>query len=235
MEQFTKLLEEKGISLSPHQLKQFHTYYELLVEWNKKMNLTAITEKDDVYLKHFYDSITPGFYYPFSEHQSLCDVGSGAGFPSIPLKIVYPEIKVTIVDSLKKRLTFLQEVIDKLALKQVTLYHDRAELFAKKPDIRESFDIVSARAVAHLSVLSEYCLPLVKVGGQFIALKGAQAKDELKNSEHALTVLGGKISKLESLVLPEENSLRHIIFIEKNKQTPKKYPRKPGTPSKSPL
>jgi len=233
---FNQVLKEKGISLSPLQLNQLHKYYELLIEWNEKMNLTAITDEKEVYLKHFFDSLTTSFFYNFSEgHKSVCDVGSGAGFPSIPLKIVFPNLNVTIVDALNKRLHFLRALVDALQLSDVALFHDRAETFGRKAEFREQFDVVTARAVARLTVLSEYCLPLTKIGGVFIAMKGANGKEELLEAENAIHLLGGKLDRTESLLLPEEESHRYLFFINKTKPTPKKYPRKPGLPSKEPL
>ncbi|WP_342047006.1 16S rRNA (guanine(527)-N(7))-methyltransferase RsmG [Bacillus sp. OTU530] len=234
-QQFQNMLQEKGISLSPEQMQQFERYYELLIEWNEKMNLTAIVEKEEVYLKHFFDSITAAFYHDFSKPLSLCDVGAGAGFPSIPLKICFPELKVTIVDSLQKRITFLNQLATDLNLKNVAFYHDRAETFGRREEIRESFDIVTARAVARLSVLSELCLPLVKVGGAFIAMKGAAAKEELESGKHAVQVLGGEVKQISTFQLPVEESERNILYIEKKRKTPKKYPRKPGMPNKVPI
>ncbi|HWJ77207.1 MAG TPA: 16S rRNA (guanine(527)-N(7))-methyltransferase RsmG [Niallia sp.] len=235
-EQFIKMLAEKGISLSEKQLKQFEIYYETLVSWNEKMNLTAITEKPEVYLKHFYDSVTAGFYYDgFQSTVHLCDVGAGAGFPSIPLKIVFPNLRITIVDSLKKRINFLEHLASMLELENVRFIHDRAETFGQNKEFRESFDIVTARAVARLSVLSELCLPLVKIGGTFVAMKAASAKDELDAGKKALTLLGGKLEATHSFVLPYEESERNILIISKEKATPKKYPRKAGTPNKEPI
>ncbi|MGD6782365.1 16S rRNA (guanine(527)-N(7))-methyltransferase RsmG [Sutcliffiella horikoshii] len=234
-EQFISLLEEKGISLSSQQLSQFDTYYKLLVEWNEKMNLTAITDEEEVYLKHFYDSTTASFYVDLNQELSLCDVGAGAGFPSIPLKICFPNLKVTIVDSLNKRITFLQNLANELGLKNVHFVHDRAETFGKNADYREKFDLVTARAVARLSVLSELCLPLVKEGGMFVPMKAAAASDELEKGKKALQILGGKLEKVHSFSLPLEESERNILIINKIKSTPKKYPRKPGTPNKQPL
>ncbi|WP_404446670.1 16S rRNA (guanine(527)-N(7))-methyltransferase RsmG [Sutcliffiella horikoshii] len=233
--QFISLLEEKGISLSSQQLSQFDTYYKLLVEWNEKMNLTAITDEEEVYLKHFYDSITASFYVDLTQELSLCDVGAGAGFPSIPLKICFPNLKVTIVDSLNKRITFLQNLASELGLKNVHFVHDRAETFGKNADYREKFDLVTARAVARLSVLSELCLPLVKEGGMFVPMKAAAASEELEKGKKALQILGGKLEKVHSFSLPLEESERNILIINKIKSTPKKYPRKPGTPNKQPL
>ncbi|WP_085522437.1 16S rRNA (guanine(527)-N(7))-methyltransferase RsmG [Tuberibacillus sp. Marseille-P3662] len=235
MDTFVNLLQEKGLSLSPTQLKQFDTYFHLLVEWNQKMNLTAITDEKEVYLKHFYDSMTPAFFQPSFSSAHLCDVGAGAGFPSLPLKIVFPELRVSIVDSLKKRTHFLETLVEKLGLEGVELYHDRAETFAHHPNHREQYDVVTARAVARLSVLSEYCLPLVKPAGQFISLKGASAKEEVKGADEAIQLLGGHVENIHPLLLPNEESHRHIIIINKQKKTANKYPRKPGTPIKNPL
>ncbi|WP_461611235.1 16S rRNA (guanine(527)-N(7))-methyltransferase RsmG [Cytobacillus kochii] len=234
-EQFVHLLEEKGISLSKQQMEQYELYYSTLVEWNEKMNLTAITEKDEVYLKHFYDSISAAFYYDFNQPLKVCDVGAGAGFPSIPLKIAFPQIQVTIVDSLNKRIGFLNHLAEELGLDHVEFVHDRAETFGKNKKYRESFDLVTARAVARLSVLSELCLPLVKVGGTFLAMKGAGAEQELYKANKAITTFGGKLIDSHTFTLPEEESERNILVIKKEKSTPNKYPRKPGTPNKSPI
>jgi 16S rRNA (guanine527-N7)-methyltransferase len=235
IEQFTANLQEKGVDLSEKQLDQFETYFTTLVEWNEKMNLTAITEKTDVYLKHFYDSITASFFFDFSKPFHLCDVGAGAGFPSIPLKIVFPHIEVTIVDSLNKRISFLNHLANVLNLENIHFVHDRAETFGVNPAYRESFDVVTARAVARMSVLSEFCLPLVKVGGHFLAMKALHAKEELDTAQKAISTLGGKLEKVHTFTLPMEDSERSILIIKKEKQTPKKYPRKPGTPGKSPI
>lgn len=235
IEQFALQLKEKGIELSSLQLQQFETYYELLVEWNEKMNLTAITEKEDVYLKHFYDSVSAAFYFDFTKPYKICDVGAGAGFPSIPLKICFPNLQVSIVDSLNKRISFLEHLAASLQLTNTTFYHDRAETFAQKADQRETYDIVMARAVARMSVLSELCLPLVKPGGTFIAMKAASAGEEIDIGKKAISAMGGKLEQVHPFLLPEENSERNIIIIQKVKQTPRKYPRKPGTPNKMPI
>ncbi len=235
MSSFNDLLKEKDIELTPIQSQQFHIYFEQLVEWNEKINLTAITQEQEVYLKHFYDSLTPSFAFDFQRSLTLCDVGAGAGFPSLPLKILFPQLKITIVDSLNKRITFLETLIESLGLKDVTLYHDRAETFGQNPKFREQFDLVTARAVARLNVLSEFCLPLVKMGGTFIALKGAVGEEEVKESQAAIERLGGHLQHIHSIRLPEEESQRQIIYIDKMKPTPKKYPRKPGLPTKQPL
>ncbi|MFP3420422.1 16S rRNA (guanine(527)-N(7))-methyltransferase RsmG [Bacillus sp. SIMBA_154] len=235
IDQFKAALEEKGITLSPVQLEQFETYFRMLVEWNEKMNLTSITEKEEVYLKHFYDSISAAFFIDFHNVTTICDIGAGAGFPSIPLKICFPHLHVTIVDSLQKRITFLNELAKGLNLQETTFYHDRAETFGQRKEKRESYDLVTARAVARLSVLSELCLPLVKKEGLFVALKASAADEEMQAGKKAVTVLGGEVVEKHSFVLPLEESERNIIVIEKKKQTPKKYPRKPGTPNKSPI
>ena len=234
VEWLSKKLSEHGIELSETQKEQFQTYYQLLVEWNEKMNLTSITEEHDVYLKHFYDSITPSFYYDFDGELSICDVGAGAGFPSIPLKIVFPELKVTIVDSLNKRIQFLNHLAAELGLQDVSFVHDRAESYGKGA-YRESYDIVTARAVARLTVLSELCLPLVKKGGQFIALKSSKGEEEMQEGNFAINILGGNVKETFSFELPEDAGERQMIVIDKRRQTSKKYPRKPGTPNKSPL
>ncbi|PTH07717.1 16S rRNA (guanine(527)-N(7))-methyltransferase RsmG [Staphylococcus capitis] len=234
VEWLSKKLSEHGIELSETQKEQFQTYYQLLVEWNEKMNLTSITEEHDVYLKHFYDSITLSFYYDFDGELSICDVGAGAGFPSIPLKIVFPELKVTIVDSLNKRIQFLNHLAAELGLQDVSFVHDRAESYGKGA-YRESYDIVTARAVARLTVLSELCLPLVKKGGQFIALKSSKGEEELQEANFAINILGGNVKETFSFELPEDAGERQMIVIDKRRQTSKKYPRKPGTPNKSPL
>ncbi|RFU62505.1 16S rRNA (guanine(527)-N(7))-methyltransferase RsmG [Peribacillus glennii] len=235
IEQFQQLLKEKGIDLTPFQLEQFEIYYRLLLEWNEKMNLTAITDKEEVYLKHFYDSISAAFYFDLSKPYKLVDVGAGAGFPSIPLKIVFPQLHVSIVDSLNKRISFLEHLAKSLKLENVGFFHDRAETFGQKAEHREAYNIVTARAVARMSVLSELCLPLVKVDGTFIAMKAASTKEELDNGKKAITTLGGEIEQIHHFLLPLENSDRNIITIKKVKPTPKKYPRKPGTPNKTPI
>ncbi|WLS85110.1 16S rRNA (guanine(527)-N(7))-methyltransferase RsmG [Lactobacillus apis] len=236
-EQFVQELSKRNFKLSEKQINQFNQYFTSLIEANQHVNLTRITEENDVYLKHFFDSITPLLMFDefFKSGSNLCDIGAGAGFPSIPLKIIKPEIKVTIVDSLGKRLTFLQELVDKLDLKDVTLVHGRAEDVGQNKQYREQFDLVTARAVANMAVLSEYCLPLVKKGGSFIALKGPKADDELKDSQKAITTLGGKVSEAEELQLPYSDEERTLILVQKVKMTPKKYPRQAGTPHRKPI
>ncbi|GEK92189.1 16S rRNA (guanine(527)-N(7))-methyltransferase RsmG [Alkalibacterium kapii] len=235
-EEFQSELKKRNIPITEEKMQQFESYLKLLQEWNEKINLTAITQREEVYLKHFYDSLTAGLYVDFSKGvHSLCDVGSGAGFPSIPLKIIYPELEITIVDSLKKRITFLEQIVSELNLKGVSLYHDRAETFGQNKQFRASFDFVTARAVARMSVLAELCLPLLKKKGTFIAMKAAHAPEELTEATRAIGLLGGKVRETQSFKLPEDAGERTIILIDKKKETPNKYPRRPGTPNKSPL
>lgn len=233
--EFREALADKGILISDEQMEQFKTYYELLIDWNSRMNLTAITEKEEVYLKHFYDSISTAFYFDFSKPITLIDIGAGAGFPSIPLKIVYPYVDVTIVDSLKKRITFLETLGEALNLQQVSFLHDRAETAGRNPQLRDQFDIAISRAVARMPVLTELCMPFVKQGGQFIALKGMQGEEELKEAGRAVQALGGSPSSSYAFLLPGDDSERVLIVTHKDKKTPRKYPRKPGTPNKQPL
>lgn len=234
-EQFRKMLSDKGIQLTDKQMDQFAIYYQVLVDWNEKMNLTGITDRDEVYLKHFYDSLTAGFYMDIMSDLQICDVGAGAGFPSIPLKIIYPHLKITIVDSLKKRITFLENLANELKLDNVTFVHDRAELFGHHPQMRAGYDVVMARAVANLAVLSELCIPLCRQGGTFLSMKGSKTDEEVQHAKNAIHKLGGASPTIQTFTLPEENSERSIILIRKQKQTPKKYPRKPGTPMKNPI
>lgn len=237
-EEFAAALAAKGITLTVAQQAQFASYYDYLVSENQKMNLTAITAEPEVYLKHFYDSVAPLLELPAMRTQTvtLCDVGAGAGFPSLPMKILNPNLQITIVDSLQKRIDFLGRLCERLNLKGVTLVHDRAETFAgKKSPYREKFDVVTARAVAALPVLAELCLPLVRVGGQFIALKAAQAPSELTAAKPALNLLGGQLQTDIAFDLPVLNESRHLLIIDKVGVTPKKYPRKPGTPAKQPI
>lgn len=232
---FQQLLEEKGISLTSKQIDQYETYFKLLVEWNEKMNLTAITEKGEVYEKHFYDSISASFFYPFSNVETLIDIGAGAGFPSLPIKIIYPQLRVTIVDSLNKRISFLEHLCKEVGLDHVTCIHGRAEELGVNPEYRDQYDCVTARAVARLNVLSEYCLPFAKVGGTFLVLKGSDASSELNEAKKAIKLLGAKTRKMESLLLPSDQAERSIIIIDKVSPTPKGYPRKAGTPAKKPI
>ena len=233
-EQFYSAVKEKvGIELTELQKEQYRKYYDLVVEWNQKINLTAITEEDEFYTKHFFDSISLAFFKDYSNIESICDVGSGAGFPSIPLKILYPNLKVTIVDSLNKRIKFLNLVKDELGLSDCNFVHARAEEFGQNKDYRENFEIVTARAVARLNVLAELCLPLVKKGGYFLSLKAQKAEEETKEAINAIKLLGGKLE--QDLEFDIEGEERHILEIRKAKETPNKYPRKAGTPNKKPL
>lgn len=233
--QFIEALAAKGIELSDEQIAQFRKYFELLVEWNEKMNLTAITDLEGVYLKHFYDSISPSLYFDFTKVKSVCDVGAGAGFPSIPIKICFPHLHVTIVDSLNKRITFLNHLSEELGLDHMEFVHARAEEFGQNVKYREKFDVVTARAVARLSVLSELCIPLAKQGGSFVALKAAAGAEELKDAKKAISTLGAALKEEFSFLLPVEESERSLFVFDKIKQTPKKYPRKPGVPNKTPI
>ena len=234
---FAEILAARGaeaqLSFTEEQLAQFTRYYELLVEINKVMNLTAITEPEEVAVKHMVDSLLA--YEDGMQGKTLVDVGTGAGFPGVPLKIYCPSLKVTLVDSLGKRLRFLQQVIDELGLKGIRCEHLRAEDAGRSKKHREQYDYVTARAVARLSVLSEYCLPLAKKGGQFIALKGSRFAEEIEEGEAAVKILGGKIISAEPVKLPGLDDGRAIIKIAKIKATPAQYPRKAGTPEKQPL
>ncbi|MEK4231227.1 16S rRNA (guanine(527)-N(7))-methyltransferase RsmG [Solibacillus sp. FSL H8-0538] len=234
-QQFIEALKEKGIELTDTQIAQFNKYFELLVEWNEKMNLTAITDLEGVYLKHFYDSISASFYFDFTQVTTVCDVGAGAGFPSLPIKICFPHLHITIVDSLNKRITFLNHLSEELGLENVSFVHSRAEDFGQNSKYREQFDVVTARAVARLSVLSELCLPLAKQGGYFVALKAAAGSEELKDAKKAIATLGASLKEEFAFHLPVEESERSLYVFDKIKATPKKYPRKPGLPNKTPI
>lgn len=234
---FAEELANYGFKLSSKQKEQFATYYNKLIEFNKKVNLTRITDKNEVYLKHFFDSITPLLEFSdlFKGEKSLCDVGAGVGFPSLPIKILCPDLSITIVDSLGKRLKFLDELVSDLSLDKVTLVHSRAEDAGQNKNLREKFDLVTGRAVARMSVLSEYCLPLAKVDGYLVALKGPKAQDELAEAKNAIEVLGGSVKEVKELTLPDTDDERTLIVVKKVKATPKKYPRQAGTPNRKPL
>lgn len=232
---FDKKLGELKIVLTDNQKQQFEKYYELLVEWNKVMNLTGITEYEEVNEKHFVDSVSIVMAIDITNVDNLIDVGTGAGFPGIPLKIVFPHLKVTLLDSLNKRIKFLDEVIDKLGLTGVETIHGRAEDFAKQKDYREKFDLCVSRAVANLSTLSEYCLPFVHTGGMFIPYKSGEIVEELNQSKHAVSLLGAEIKEVVKFTLPGSDIGRSFVKIKKIKATPKKYPRKAGLPAKEPL
>ena len=234
-ETFYSLLDQQNINLTDQQKAQFERYFELLVEWNQKINLTAITEKEEVYLKHFYDSIAP-ILQGLIENQEikLLDIGAGAGFPSLPMKILYPQLDVTIIDSLNKRINFLQLLAEELDLEGVHFYHGRAEDFAQDKHFRAQFDIVTARAVARMQVLSELTIPYLKVGGKLLALKASNAPEELTEAKNALTLLFSKVEDNISYTLPNGDP-RYITVVDKKKETPNKYPRKAGMPNKRPL
>lgn len=232
-EKFEKGLEELGISLSEEQIGQFLTYYEMLVEKNKVMNLTAITEFDDVIEKHFLDSLSLIKVCDLNRELSVMDMGTGAGFPGIPLKIAFPKLQVTLADSLNKRILFLQEVIDELGLNGVEAIHARAEELGKNKSYREQYDLVVSRAVANLASLEEYCVPFVKIGGSFISYKSGEIEEEVENAKNATFLLGGKVKNVYKFDLYEQK--RSFVVIEKCKGTPKTYPRKAGTPTKTPL
>lgn len=236
-ERFNEIMREKTrfqeFSFRVEQIEQFFEYMNLLIEWNKKMNLTAITDPEEIILKHFIDSIT--ILKDIPDNSKLVDVGTGAGFPGIPLSIMNPTLKITLVDSLNKRLIFLEEVVKKLKLENVEIIHARAEEFGQNKKYREKFDVATSRAVANLATLSEYLIPLVKLNGKVISMKASDAREEIKQAQNAVKILGGKITEIKEFTLPESDIGRTIIIINKEKLTPSKYPRKPGTPSKEPI
>ena len=232
---FYNLLAEQNLPLSDQQKEQFERYFELLVEWNEKINLTAITDKDEVYLKHFYDSIAPILQGLIpNETIKLLDIGAGAGFPSLPMKILYPQLDVTIIDSLNKRINFLQLLAQELDLDGVHFYHGRAEDFAQDKSFRAQYDFVTARAVARMQVLSELTIPYLKIGGKLLALKASNAPEELTEAKNALNLLFSKVEDNLSYTLPNGDP-RYITIVEKKKETPNKYPRKAGMPNTRPL
>lgn len=234
-EEFYLALESHQIFLTDYQKDQFKTYLETLIEWNQKINLTAITDLDEVYLKHFYDSIAPILQgYITNQPIKLLDIGAGAGFPSIPMKIICPELDVTIIDSLNKRINFLNLLADKLNLTNVHFYHGRAEDFGQDKNFRGQFDIVTARAVARMQVLSELTIPFLRIKGQLIALKAQAADQELSDAKKALATLFSQVDLNQHYQLPNGDS-RYITIVEKKKETPNKYPRKAGLPNKKPL
>ena len=225
--------KKNGMELSDKQIAQFNLYYELLTAKNKVMNLTAITEYNDVVRKHFIDSMMISRVLDMKKINSLCDVGTGAGFPGIPLKIVYPHIQLTLVDSVGKRVNFLSEVVEKLGLEDVETIHSRTEDLAHNQKYREKYDMVTARAVASMNVLAEYCIPYAKIGGYCAAYKSGNIEEEIENAKNAVKILGGKIEKTDVFEIYEMG--RSIVLIKKASSTPKMYPRKAGTPSKNPL
>lgn len=237
LEQFKKDLAFFEIDLSEKQIDQFMIYYELLVEWNSFMNLTAITEFDEVMKKHFIDSLSLVKAYERIRNDEIevIDIGTGAGFPGIPLKIAFPQIKITLLDSLQKRIKFLGEVTERLELRNIEFIHGRAEDFAKQNGKREKFDLCVSRAVANLSSLSELCLPYVKIGGYFISYKSEKITEEAAAAEYAIKILGGRIKEQKDFILPDSDIYRNLFIIEKVRNTPVRFPRKAGTPAKEPL
>lgn len=235
---FNKGLEELGIELSNDQIEQFIKFYEMLVEKNKVMNLTAITEFEEVIVKHFIDSLALVKVIDkdrLSDDINIIDIGTGAGFPGIPLKIAFPEIKITLLDSLNKRINFLREVSEELGFENIDFIHGRSEDFGKNPQYREKFDICVSRAVANLATLSEFCIPFVKVGGSFVSYKAGDCGEEVSTSTKAVDKMGGKIKKQLEYVVPTSDLNRVLLLIEKEKATPKSFPRKAGTPAKEPI
>ena len=230
---FLELANKININLTEEQIDKFYKYMKLLLEWNEKINLTAITDENEIILKHFIDSLTSLKY--IKENDNIIDVGTGAGFPGIPIAIMMPNTKITLLDSLNKRINFLNEVIKELNLKNVETIHSRSEDCGKDILYREKYDISIARAVANLSTLSEYLLPFVKIDGKMICMKGSEVEEELNNSKYAIKELGGEISLQDEFCLPDTDIKRNIIVIKKIKYTPKLYPRKAGLPSKEPL
>lgn len=232
---FEKDTAELGIQLTDLQFQQFYTYYELLTEWNRFMNLTAITEFEEVMKKHFTDSLSLVRAYDLSKPVSVIDIGTGAGFPGLPLKIAFPGLRVTLLDSLNKRVKFLDEVIEKLGLDNIDTIHGRAEDFSRPDKLREKYDLCVSRAVANMTTLSEYCLPFVKPGGQFISYKSEKILQEADTAKHAIFLLGGKIKEQVEFYLPNSDIYRNLFVVEKVQSTPIRYPRKAGLPAKEPL
>ena len=232
---FDRKLNQLGIVLTEEMKEQFDRYYEMLVEWNKVMNLTGITDYDEVNDKHFLDSLAIAKVQDMGKISTVIDIGTGAGFPGIPLKIVYPHLKVTLLDSLNKRIKFLNCVIQELSLENITALHGRAEDYAKKAEYRESYDLCVSRAVANLATLSEYCLPYVEKGGLFISYKSGEIDEELQRSEKAFSILGGKVESVEKFCLPDSDIARSFVKIRKERNTPGKFPRKAGLPAKETL
>ena len=238
MSQIEELLAESckkiNIELTEKQIKQFIDYKDMLLEWNEKFNLTAITDEREIVLKHFVDCLAISAGAELAG-KKIIDVGTGAGFPGVPVKIAFPDIQMTLLDSLNKRITFLEELKNKLGLENVTCIHSRAEDGGTDKNLREGFDLCISRAVANLAVLSEYCLPFVKVGGYFISMKGSDVKDELNESEKAIKVLGGEVKEVKLINIPETDINHSLIVIKKIKPTPSKYPRKAGKAKKEPI
>lgn len=236
-DRLSRELNRFSIILENSQINQFYQYYELLDEWNKVMNLTAITDQNEVITKHFVDSLAlvKAMGEISTKEFKIIDIGTGAGFPGIPLKIAFPQLKITLMDSLNKRIKFLNEVIEQLGLKEITAVHSRAEDLGRDKDYREQYDLSVSRAVANLSTLSEYCMPFVKPGGFFISYKSGKIEEELSSAKHAIFLLGGKVNRIESFTLDGAEAERTLIKIEKVSEISKRYPRKAGVPGKEPL
>ena len=230
-----KAAQDVGLELSEEKYEQFIKYMRLLQEWNEKINLTAITEDEEIIKKHFIDCIKAFKRDEFKKADTLIDVGTGAGFPGLPIAIMREDLNVTLLDSLNKRINFLNTVVSQLGLKNVTTIHSRAEDGARKPELRENFDIATSRAVANMTVLSEFCLPYVKVGGHFVALKGPAIEEELKASKNALGVLGGRLKEVIELEIEDTDLKHNVVIVSKEKECPNSYPRKAGIITKKPL
>lgn len=232
-EELARKVNKLNINLEEEQIENFYKYMELLIEWNEKINLTAIIEPSEIIVKHFVDSLSIQKY--ISDNDEVLDIGTGAGFPGIPLKISKKDTKITLLDSLNKRIIFLQNVINELGLKNIQAVHSRAEEFANLKETREKYDIVTSRAVARLNVLLEYMLPFTKINGHCICMKASDIDEEVKEAEKAVELLGGKIEEIDTITLPESDIERKIVIVKKIKETPKKYPRKVGMPAKDPI
>lgn len=232
-EKIKEYMNKINIEISDKQIEKFFDYMNLLLEWNEKINLTAITEPEDIILKHFVDCATILKY--IKDEDKIIDIGTGAGFPGIPLKILNEKLDITLMDSLNKRINFLNEIINKLDLKNIVAIHARAEELARNKEYREKFDIATSRAVANLSTLSEYMLPFVKKNGMVISMKGSNIEEEVKNAKKAIKILGGEIEKIDNFNLANTNNIRNIITIKKVVKTPREFPRKAGKPSKEPI
>ena len=230
-----KGLSELGLTITEEQIEKFDKYYEMLIETNKVMNLTSITEYDEVIIKHFIDSLLVVNIFDINQSKKMIDVGTGAGFPGIPIKIMFPHLQITLLDSLNKRINFLQEVSKQVGIDNIEFIHGRAEDFGKLEEYREKYDIATARAVAGLPILMEFCVPFVKVGGYFVCLKGPNANLELEESKAAMDVLGVEFIEKINIELPESDLNHNILVFKKVKNTPDKYPRKAGKPAKSPI
>ena len=240
MKDLSYYTKQMNITLSEKQLEQFDTYMNMVIEKNQVMNLTAITDPEEFALKHFADSLSlipavPELKYISEKPVTMVDVGTGAGFPSVPLKIAYPNIQLTLLDSLNKRISFLDSVISTLGLENVTTIHARAEEGGRRKDLRDTFEVVTSRAVANLSTLTEYCLPYAKVGGLFVSYKSGNIDEELESAERAIKLLGGKLEDVIHFQLADTDNSRSFVLIRKEKPTPKAYPRKPGTAKREPL